>query len=606
MWIERSLGGNVRLVWTFPRPVMVETYDFCVFFLEQCRKWLSLDLLPGLDEGALTDPNRLLCNGGEWISTGHGDVPAAKLQSFFVKCAREFKMGAVDVVIPLDTVEAALKVKYSNFSWPGPFEAETQGPSFWIEGSESPLSAILKKEGMFTFSAHATKAFYSWAELLGNEFVKDFSDNAMTKATEDVWWDGRHFWRKVGGIYVSCEGTEMTNVFKVDCKLSSKPGKEGVSMLDQALNHIYTHNRIFGSAPFVFQQPGLIYFMGKRRLNTWSNLVKKPADEWTPWGAEGKFAPLCAMLEALFDPPEQLWYWLAWWKYFYMSGLSLTPRPGQNCFLCGGAGTGKTFTNRELVGWSVGGFADAASYLVRGGSFNSHLFEAALWALDDDTPSGDQEILHAMLKKTAANQTSPHNKKFEVDCMVAWSGRVIVTTNLDFISTKMLGPMDNTSMDKTSIFRCAAKTKFQFPPWGEMTRIRDDCMPYLLRWLVDWEVPAHIARDPRFGFASYHESSLLDQTRQASKAAPFKELLIEALNTYFEMNPTEDAFRGTVTQVIKLITSNPLNDYVVRSLRMEQTARYLEMIQREGLFRCAVETGENKMRIWVFYRTPKN
>lgn len=605
-WVERSLGGNVRLVWQFERPVAVDNYDFCVFFLEQCREWLSLDMLPGLDGPALTDPTRLFCNGGEWISTGFPPVPEAKLQAFLVKCGKAFRFKSSDIEIPLTVVEAQIREKYkATFSWPGPFEEGTQGPSFWVEGSVSPLSAIVKKEGMFTFSAHAGKPFYSWGELLGKEFVQQFADDVIAKATTEVYWDGHRFWRKLENRYVSCDSTELTNFFKVECALSTKPGKDGISMIDLALNHVFNNGRVDGAAPFIFRPPGILEYMGRKKLNTYLCKPIQPADELTPWGEEGKFPFLSKLLDALFEPAHQRDHFLAWWKHFYSAAINQTPMPGQSIFLMGEAGTGKTLVSRHIVGKSVGGFSDASAYLARGATFNSELVEMPLWCVDDETMAESQyaqQNFSAMLKKTTANQEIAHNKKFEVATMTEWQGRIIVTTNVDYISSKALGPMDNTSLDKISIFRCGSATRGMFTSRAETAAAIDRELPYLLRHLLNWSPPAHIARDSRYGFAAFHEKTLLDQAHQGSKAAPFKELLLEALDQWFSLNPGQTEFRGSVTQIVRLIVMNPANDIVLRSLRLEQTARYLEMIQREGILKCAVENGPDKTRVWVFFK----
>lgn len=604
-WVERSLGGNVRIVWTLPRPLPVDSYDFCCFVLTQAVKWLNLGLLPALDENAFTTPTRLLCNGCEWRATGHPSIPENVVQAFFVQCGKEFRFKPSDVNdIPLDVVLKAIVEKYPGFSWPGDFLVESQGPSFWVEGSTSTQSAIVKKDGMFTFSAHAAKPFYSWADILGDDFVKEFASNSIARATNDVWWDGKRFWQKNGGVYVSLEMSELLNFFEVDCRLSSKPGKDGISPVKLALRHIYANGRVTGAAPFIFRPSGPIDFLGRKILNTYVDRVMKPAEEISDWGASGKFPFLSLLFENLFDPSAQLDYFLAWWKHYYTSAIMQTPMPGQNTFLMGGANVGKTLTNRGIVGLSVGGFMDASEYLIHSGGFNSELMEAPLWCVDDETmgeSSQTQANFQAMLKKSAANQQFRHNKKFEVTTLTEWMGRILVTTNLDYVSSRALGSMDNTSMDKTNIFRCRTESKLIFPQRYELGKIIARELPYLLRWLLNWDPPASVVRDVRFGYQAHHEKTLLDQAHQSGKAAPFKELLIEALTTYFS-NCQENEWRGTVTQLIRLMHTQAQNEHVMRSLRLEQTNRYLEMVQREGLLECEVVTGELKTRIWVFRR----
>jgi len=603
-WVERSLGGNIRLVWTLAHPLPVDDYSFCSFVLESAAKWLQLDLLPALDEPAFLSPSRLLCNGCAWRATGHPAIPAAALQAFFVKCGKGFRFSqSSETEIPLDVIEAECKRLFPSFDWPGDFMLESQGPTFWLPESVSPLSAILKPNGIFTFSAHATKPFYTWADILGPEFVKNFVEASITKATLDIWWDNRRFWRKINSLYDANGKEEILNYLVVNCGLTNKPTKAGPSSVELALNHIFNQNRVKGAAPFVFRPAGPIYFQGERMLNTYVNRPIAPAVGKQVWGPQGNFPFLSMLLDNLYDPPTQLMHWLAWFQYYYRCALENTPMPGQNMFMMGGVGIGKTYVNREVVGTAVGGYVDASDYLVEGVTFNSHLMYKPHWCLDDDTPADSARAnarLHAVFKKTAANQQVLSTQKFEHSVMVEWAGRIGCTTNLDHVSSRIVGPMDNNSLDKTSLFRCSASSKIKFPTRADMNGIAARELPFLLRWLLDWQVPDEVLRDSRYGFAAFHEKSLLDQSRQSSNSTPFKELLIESLDEFFKASPEQTEWRGTVSQLIKMMMANPLNDFVMRSVRLEQVARYLEQIQKEGLLLGSTETGPMQTRIWVF------
>lgn len=605
-WIERSLGGNVRLVWLFERPLPVESYDFCVFLLDRAVVWLNLEMLPALDKGAVTDPTRLLCNGADWKTTGEPPISEQVLQAFYVEAGKDFRFNSTDeCAIPLDLVEKALHERFPDMSWPNEFVVESTGPSFWIPGSTSPMSAIVKPEGMFSFSAHATKPFYSWGDILGSEFVSQFAQKSISNATDDIWWDGKSFWKKEIGRYVDVAKDELLLFFKVDCRLSAKPNRSGISPVDTALRHVQSANRIVGAAPFVFHPPGVFEFQNNRVLNTSMITVLPPAEGNPVWGSEGEFPWLSAHFDYFFDPPEQLPYFLAWWKAFYESGYYLKPMPGQNIFLMGGANVGKTMTSHAIIAKSVGGFMDAARHLTTNSDFNSELPEKPLWTVDDET-MGESGRSHANFaatwKKAAANQNIRCHKKFGIPVMITWMGRIIATSNLDAVSSRILGPMDNSSLDKTSLFRCAAKSKTEFPNRHELIQIIARELPHFLRWLLNWTPPDYVLRDVRYGYQAYHEPSLLDTAHQSGKAAPFKELLVEALENEFGLHPHLTEWRGSVTQILRLIQSNGLNESVIRTLRLEQTSRYLENLQRDGILQCRAEVGPLKTRIWVFPR----
>lgn len=598
-YIERSLGNNLRLVYAFPRPLPVDSLEFAIFLLGKAEKWLGCQNLPGFDEKAFVDPTRFLANGANWAPTGHGPIPEDALQAFFVEVGNAFRRPSeAGVAIPLEEVERALKEKYPTFNWPGPFELESQGPSFWIADSTSPKSAILKPDGFFTFSAHADKPFYSWADLLGADFTAAFERAAISKATLDIFFDGKKFWRKKKGVFTAMETAELVNHFEIGC------GMKGPK-IKQTLNHIYSEQCVESAGPYVFQPPGLLIYQGKRRLNTADVQVLQPATGEQSWGDGGNFPFLSSLLDNLFTTEIQRDKFLAWWQYLYQCGLNMDPQPGQVLFLMGGVATGKTFTSREVVGRSVGGYVDASGYLTKSSDFNSHLFESALWVSDDDAVSDSPQAamnIQMALKKAVANSSHLSNKKFQTAGMVEWCGRIIITTNLDYLSSRLLGPLDNSSLDKISVFRCVTKSRLRFPSRPEMQRLLSTELPFLLRWLVDHTPPEHVEPDVRFGVRAHHDESLMEQASQTSKSEPFRELLVAALLEYFESHPNATEWRGPATELLTQIHMNPARESIIRTLRIETTARYLENIAREGMLGCRTETGDHSIRHWIFPR----
>lgn len=603
-WTERSLGGNVRLVWVLESPMLVDDYQLCAFVLTEAVKWLNLDMLPGLDEKAFTSPTRLYCNGCDWTPTGAAPVRPTQTQAFFVSCGRSFRFKASDGDnIPLSEVEPALRAAYPTMVWPGEFSLEAQGPSFWLPESTSPQSAILKAGGFFTFSAHAKKSFYTWTDLLGADFTKKYSEDSLAKATENIWWDGKRFWRLQSGIYQSLDKVELGLHFKVACKVSAKPNSDGVSPSEVAMNHIFNEQRVKAAVPFVMREQGPHTFLGARYLNTYAGKPIAPATGAQTWGPTGNFPFISLILDNLFTPASQLPHYLAWLKHYYTGAFERDPMPGQNTFIMGGVNLGKTLINRQLVGVGVGGYSDASDYLVDGGQFNSHLLHVPHWAMDDDTPTNNpsaQARMQAMLKKSAANQQFLCNTKFEQSGMCEWQGRIGVTTNLDFVSMRVVGPLDNSALDKTNLFRGTAEGTITFPNRTETKKLMEAERPAFYRWLLDWTVPDSVERCPRFGYHSYQEAVLLDHTHQAGSSASFKEILMESLADYFKDNPSQTVWEGPVTKLMTLIMRNAMNEYAMRHLKMENMSRYLEQIHREGVFKAEASTGPMKTRIWKF------
>lgn len=610
MYIEQSLGGNWRLVWIFPRPVLISHPDFARLFLERSIKWLHMDFLPALDEGAVTTTTRLLCNGCTWEKVG--DVVAeSDLHSFYFDCAldfNKFRGTGHDNDVPLDVVEAALREKYPNFDWPEKFVENSQGPTFWIPESTSPKSAIVKKGGMISFAAHAPKQFTPWSEILGPDFSKKWNADAITKATADAFSDGKGIWVKGrNGLYTCEDRTAIHNFLKVNCGLSTKEDKQtGISQVEQAMNHILFENRIAGAGPFCFQKPGIIFYQGRKRLNTYTAKPMEPAPGQHIWGPQGDFVFVSAWLDHMLKVAgeRQFWHFIAWHQYYYQTALDWCPMPGQNSFFAGKAGSGKTLLNRELVGKSVGGFMDAGDFFLDKSPFNAYLLEYPHWVLDDDTPSGSSQSVARMqstLKKVAANQDMVSNAKFQQQCQVAWSGRVGVTLNLDSFSTRAIGPMDEGIRDKTNIYRCNSII-FPFPSRKEVQKMLAHDVPNYLGWLVAVKIPDIIEVDSRYGFKSYQDETLLAQTHQSQTIATFKEVLIESLIEFFRLNPGAPAWKGTVSQLVRMLAADLNNAEILRTLKLDQANRYLEQIEKEGLIKCEFESGRLQTRIVIFPR----
>lgn len=611
-YLEKTLGGNWRPVWLLQKPLPVGSLEFYGFLMDKAKQWLKLDALPGLDTPAFRNPTRLYCNGCEWTSLGHPPIPENEAQTFLVDCVREytFKGCGDEVDIPLDLIETALRKKYPHLDWPTEFVVDSAGPSFFVEGSQSPRSAFVKKGGIFTFSGHAFKSFYSWADLLGADFVRDFRTNSIAEATKDTWFDGKTYWRKdpLRGLYLSDTKDTLTLAMRIQSRLSMKADKTGISPVDSALHHINTAGRIDGAAPLVFRESGVVECAGRRILNIASGKVMKPAPEPQTWGAAGNFPVLSNWLDNFFDPAKQLEHFLAWWKHFYEGGLELKPRQGQTVYLMGPTGIGKTAINRGGVGASVGGFVDASEHLVGGGSgFNSQMFFVPLWCVDDESVSAGDERrkgqFHAAVKKLTANPTHLFHAKFQIPVTTEWMGRAFVTLNPDYTSTRILHCSDDNSGDKVNLYRCVSERKVVLPPKHAFEPVLQGELPFFLRWLLDWSPPEWIERDSRYGFTFYHEPLMLERASQTSKASPLAEVLQAYLDFFFSTSPQKAAWTGTATQLFGAIHLDPTYEPIVRRYTLEQFTRSLEAVVQQRLLKGSSATDpETKSRIWTFDR----
>ncbi len=608
--VERSLGGFTRMIFNLEVPLIVGySPEFCTFVQMKAVEWLGAHALPGLDEGAATTFSRLLCNGGVWRDTGFGPIPKSDVQAFFVKCGLEFfskVSGVNETTVPLDIAEKALREKFPSMTWPSDFVLDSSGPTFWVPDSTSPMSAIVKKEGMFTFSDHAPEKFASWTKLLGAEFVSKFAGESMAKATEGIYYDSKNYYHQVDGVWSIMPLDELLTFFKVSCRLSARADKDGLSPIDKAKRHIHTMSRIRGAVPVVGHTPGLLRddVIGTV-INTWENHIIQPApfDILVPtvedyWFIEG-------VTDCLFPPDEeQTAHFKAWSHYAYKCAVTMNPQPGQVIYLGGEHNSGKTLICRNIIGTACGGYIDAGPHIVDNNSrWNDEMFIRGFWCIDDDTcltDSAKLQKVQAILKKYAANNLFNVNTRYQTTVRTKWAGRITITINLDFLSAKMIGNLDNSSGDKVSLFKCSNKKKFEFPTRPETLHHLKRELPIWCRRTLEYVPPSYVKVDNRYGFESFHHPDMLQRAKQTDTASAFRELLIGVFRQYFADHPDKLKWEGTSVQLTQLINSNPMNESVTRAHRMEQFPRYLERFERSADLGCKVRTGEQGERIWSF------
>jgi hypothetical protein len=137
----------------------------------------------------------------------------------------------------------------------------------------------------------------------------------------------------------------------------------------------------------------------------------------------------------------------------------------------------------------------------------------------------------------------------------------------------------------------------EWPSQAEIRALIAAELPFFLRWLVDWEIPATIQRNPRYGIESYHHPLLLDRARQSGRESQFREVLDITLGDYFSGG--RESWSGTSTRLQLLIYGNPQMQEVLRSLKVEQVSRYLEQLHREKYMDMSCDVCGNT-RTWTF------
>ena len=134
--------------------------------------------------------------------------------------------------------------------------------------------------------------------------------------------------------------------------------------------------------------------------------------------------------------------------------------------------------------------------------------------------------------------------------MVEWTGRVIITGNLDAESLRILPDLDTSILDKIMLFRAATVDKM-FPERHVLqeTIVRE--LPYLAAYLLEFEIPEEcVSTQARYGVKSYHHPELSLAAGESTDAAVLDEVL-DAFVLERQRNGENDPWHGTATGLMQ-------------------------------------------------------
>ncbi len=597
--VSSTFSGNARALWLFEGPLPVFDRKTQKALVARMKKELRLKrLLPGLDEEALERPSQYYHCGDGWRVIHQALLSLDLLQAWAVHASKNADWGAHGDVIPLDRVAEEVERRFPG-RWHGPFEDGARGPRFWDESANNQSAAIVRPSGMQCFTG--PKPFVNWTEILGRRFTDEFRAATIGSAINSTWFDGRDYWLQVNGDWRLFKKADISLHLRVAHTISDerRPGATA-SPLDVALEQIHQTRLVDGAAPFVFRREAMIAFGGKRYLNIARGRIVTPLDgPATEWG-EG-FPWIADFLSGLFDPDEQLDFFLSWLAYGYRHAQAGRPRNGQAIFLAGDVNQGKTLLSNVLIGGLFGGHMDASDYLLGESKFNKELFEVGLWTVDDTVPSSDprkQQLYSAMLKKIPANYAFQYHPKFRDQILLPWAGRVVITCNADPESIRILPDIEMSMLDKLCLFRIRT-TERDFTNAAEHIRAE---LPAFARWLLDYEIPPHCQGDVRFGIQCYHHAELIETARQSGRTAGFIELLERFLRSLFS-DPSLSEWTGSATDLLAEMMADESTKHVAAKYTPDQIGRRLSQLKaQEYPIEYAREAGGQRTRKWTIRR----
>ena len=638
----RSLSGNVHLLWLFEKPIRVGSFELAEEFLKVVGAAVHVErALGGFDQAFFT-PGKYYTNGIHWHEGSPDKISHAVGEGWLAAAAAKINYSEKGYNVPLNIVHTEL-LKNPKFvaGWSDiEFAVGAQGPTWWVEGSQSPKSAKVLESGMFTFSSHATKEFYSWGELIGFSFVDQYRTQHVGEAVAGVYFDGRQFWREISrGDWKPYEKADLLHFLKVTRGLSARTEKgELHSEIDFAYEFLVDHHSIEGAAPFVFKPNGPITLNKKPFLNTHTARVTRPVDHKVEWGNPKHFP----FLSQFFGPPSTidpnpelprffrggtlpLDTFLSWLSHYYRSAYDLNLRSGHNIFIAGPVGVGKTLLNRSVIGGLMNGFREAQAYLMGEDTFGAELFSVAHWVVDDsamNTSMTAHRRWGEIIKRMAANKTFRYHEKFRTPMQVEWEGRVVSTLNNDEESARILPDLERALLDKIELYQTTDTPTIDFPEGTALLRTIDAELPYFARFLLQWETPEHCilyrrgesgAVDYRFGgIRPWHDAGLVQQANQSSRTSGFVEILSDWRIEYFRLVNENRAsserittWTGSAFQLRKLLCISPATQDVLRSTDATDLGRTLAQLKSKGYPIESHTEDEDGIRYWTIHEGPQ-
>ena len=295
-------------------------------------------------------------------------------------------------------------------------------------------------------------------------------------------------------------------------------------------------NRVHAALPIVHQPEGKIFLNGKMILNTWKDSTLKPSSEERPMDPKIDFPFIHKLwFEDGFDPHEQLDFFLAWLRRWYISALKFQPCRGQVLVICGPPGSGKSFSSQIVLGGIFGGFQDASDFFVNQENFNGHMFESALWCVDDAMvgTSEEKRLFYAsVLKKISADSKFSFKEKFRKGAMAEWNGRVVITCNDDPESLSVIPQMSVSNDDKIMLLKIGNNSA-KFDDVNAELAVKEE-LPKFLKWLIDdWQIPSHVKGDARYGVKAYKHEELNEEAHNANDLHGVDEIIYVYLAEWF-------------------------------------------------------------------------
>jgi hypothetical protein len=577
-WLEVTLGGKLRAIWLFEQEFNCASMAHADAMSAEVAKLVKAErLLPAYDKASVRS-TMAWSNGGVWYELeGTHPLSATILHGLACDAAKKVDFGRAEIDIARIGEEVARR--YPN-RWVGDFSLDSVGVRFWDPAADNPRGAMVKPTGCYCLTGGQT--FVSWDEIFGSGWVREHRAAQFGEAAQEVYFDGKKYWRKIGEPFAECERNDIMLYFASRGLTRTARRGENVSEAENVLLHVQNQNRVEGAIPLIFRPPGMQLLNGSRMLNISTLKALPPA---VGAATEVEFPWIWDFLHQLIPNRHARHTWLAWMLRTYKGALDIRPTVGQALFLCGPKSNGKSLFCTRIISALLGGkMANPYDYLMKATMFNDDLFGSAVLAInDEDAPrtEREKEIFLQRVKSMVVNQRHQFHAKFGKRIDIEWvGGRLVVTLNDDPKSMGMLPEVNSNTEDKV-IFIKTEKYNKMWPEQYDLEATIAKELPFFARWLLDSFVPDEgiLAPGTRAGIHSFHDPLLVEMSKQQESAYELRELLVTWFKTgAYWQDGAQKGWSGSPTELFSIIAVSHDMTQLVQDWTVSRMARSLRSL----------------------------
>ena len=600
-WSTKTYSGYLRLVWEFEEVIPIDPSMFDPFMTNMNRTLRIDKLFAGFDSSSLR-ANQYFELGEDWQQT-NGQVPMDIVHAALTKAVTSKPPESSEVNIPIDVIASELESRFPN-RWFGDFEVGARGPLFWIDDGIDREGCQVVEDGIVCYSDRAGKGFMSWSDIFGSAFVKEYETKKISGLLDEYWFNGKSFFKLMFDSAASIPKDQLIlELRQAGFSTRVKKGK-GISEVEAAVLAISNNNRIDEIAPVVFSPDRIVSYNSSRILNCANLEAVEPDSDGDP----AKWPFIHQWLNQLFvnsSEHDTLDYFYSWLKRFHSAVLNKVQLQGQALLLVGPTGRGKSLLSNKIISGLVGGFSDASDYLSGQTKFNKDLGKVASWVIDDTTSAAsfqDQRRATELLKRAVANPRVEYMAKYADAMSIPWTGRVIMSLNMDANSLSVIPSLDTSNRDKLMALLISEKSTKEFAPNAVLEAQIEDELPYFAKFLQDWTIPKGVEDVGRFGVKSFIDPTIADAAYDNSSRSTISELVEYFAKRCREVYPEMERWTGTLTEFQVLLHDLNSGREVGSSRNLEFCRRGMITLEEAGRvnkkIRPITSQGQGNGKVW--------